>query len=53
MKPRLGVLTSGSDCPGLNAVLRAPIRWREFLPDVGFGSVIDMLSEAKHLWLLA
>src|ERR671922_1697008 len=23
MKPRIGVLTSGGDCPGLNAVLRA------------------------------
>ena len=22
MKPRIGVLTSGGDCPGLNAVLR-------------------------------
>jgi len=25
MKPRIGVLTSGGDCPGLNAVLRAVI----------------------------
>jgi hypothetical protein len=25
MKPRIGVLTSGGDCPGLNAVLRAVV----------------------------
>jgi 6-phosphofructokinase 1 len=25
MKPRTGVLTSGGDCPGLNAVLRAVV----------------------------
>jgi 6-phosphofructokinase 1 len=25
MKPRIGVLTSGGDCPGLNAVLRGVV----------------------------
>src|SRR5437879_13801525 len=25
MEPRIGVLTSGGDCPGLNAVLRAVV----------------------------
>ena len=25
MKPRIGVVTSGGDCPGLNAVLRAVV----------------------------
>ncbi len=25
MKPRIGILTSGGDCPGLNAVLRAVV----------------------------
>jgi 6-phosphofructokinase len=34
MKPHIGVLTSGGDCPGLNAALRAPTRWTEFLRDV-------------------
>ena len=41
MKPRIGVLTSGGDCPGLNAVLRAPTRCTEFLRDVDICSVID------------
>jgi 6-phosphofructokinase len=25
MKPRIGVLTSGGDCPGLNAMLRTVV----------------------------
>ena len=29
MKKRIGVLTSGGDCPGLNAVLRGVVRAAE------------------------
>src|SRR5256885_12011781 len=31
MKPRIGVLTSGGDCPGLNAVLRGVVLAEEKL----------------------
>ena len=31
MKPRIGVLTSGGDCPGLNAVLRGVVLGAEKL----------------------
>jgi 6-phosphofructokinase len=36
MKPRIGVLTSGGDCPGLNAVLRAVVLAADDV-DISFG----------------
>src|SRR5438034_11638616 len=37
MKPRIGVLTSGGDCPGLNAVLRGVVLASEKLGCDGVG----------------
>jgi 6-phosphofructokinase 1 len=35
-KPRIGILTSGGDCPGLNAVIRAAVKTAERL---GYGCI--------------
>ena len=49
MKPRIGVLTSGGDCPGLNAVLRGVVLAAEKLgwEVVGFRDGFEGLSSAR------
>jgi phosphofructokinase-like protein len=54
MKPRIGVLTSGGDCPGLNAVLRGVVLAAEKLgwEVVGFRDGFEgLLSPGDHLIL--
>jgi phosphofructokinase-like protein len=54
MKPRIGVLTSGGDCPGLNAVLRGVVLAAEKLgwEVVGFRDGFEgLLPPADHIIL--
>jgi len=54
MKPRIGVLTSGGDCPGLNAVLRGVVLAAEKLgwEVVGFRDGFEgLLSPGNHVIL--
>jgi phosphofructokinase-like protein len=54
MKPRIGVLTSGGDCPGLNAVLRGVVLAAEKLgwEVVGFRDGFEgLLREEDHVIL--
>src|ERR1700716_895525 len=54
MKPRIGVLTSGGDCPGLNAVLRGVVRASEKLgwEVVGFRDGFEgLLPPGDHIIL--
>src|SRR3989441_2235602 len=54
MKPRIGVLTSGGDCPGLNAVLRGVVLAAEKLgwEVVGFRDGFEgLLPPGDHLIL--
>ncbi|HET6887659.1 MAG TPA: 6-phosphofructokinase [Candidatus Udaeobacter sp.] len=54
MKPRIGVLTSGGDCPGLNAVLRGVAHAAEKLgwEVVGFRDGFEgLLSPGNHVIL--
>src|SRR5437667_2912459 len=54
MKPRIGVLTSGGDCPGLNAVLRGVVLAAEKLgwEVVGFqGGFAALLPPGNHVIL--
>src|SRR5260370_37370232 len=54
MKPRIGVLTSGGDCPGLNAVMRGVVRAAEKLgwEVVGFQDGFEgLLPPGDHLIL--
>jgi len=54
MKPRIGVLTSGGDCPGLNAVLRGVVLAAEKLgwEVVGFGDGFEgLLPPGDHVIL--
>ena len=50
MKPRIGVLTSGGDCPGLNAVLRGVVLAAEKLgwEVVGFQDGFEGLLPPGH-----
>ena len=63
MKPRIGVLTSGGDCPGLNAVLRAvvlgadKVGWEvvgcryHLIPEIPFGCPAEWrigANRARH-----
>ena len=52
-RPRIGVLTSGGDCPGLNAVLRAATKsafWlqAEETPDEYFQNEIERCRGASQ-----
>ena len=52
MKPRIGVLTSGGDCPGLNAVLRGVVLAAEKLgwEVVGFRDGFEgLLPPGNHV----
>jgi ATP-dependent phosphofructokinase / diphosphate-dependent phosphofructokinase len=54
MKPRIGVLTSGGDCPGLNAVLRAVVLAADKLgwEVIGFRDGFEgLLPPGNHLIL--
>src|SRR5207244_4757267 len=54
MKPRIGVLTSGGDCPGLNAVLRGVVLAAERLgwEVVGFRDGFEgLLPPGNHVIL--
>src|SRR5436189_3438320 len=54
MKPRIGVLTSGGDCPGLNAVLRGVVLASEKLgwEVVGFRDGFEgLLPPGDHIIL--
>jgi 6-phosphofructokinase len=54
MKPRIGVLTSGGDCPGLNAVLRGVVLASEKLgwEVVGFRDGFEgLLPPGNHIIL--
>src|SRR5213082_4310000 len=54
MKPRIGVLTSGGDCPGLNAVLRGAVLAAEKLgwEVVGFRDGFEgLLPPGNHVVL--
>src|SRR5207244_11191294 len=54
MKPRIGVLTSGGDCPGLNAVLRGVVLAAEKLgwEVVGFRDGFEgLLPPGDHVVL--
>src|ERR1700730_1286826 len=54
MKPRIGVLTSGGDCPGLNAVLRGVVLASEKLgwEVVGFRDGFEgLLPPGDHVVL--
>src|SRR5262245_29513816 len=54
MKPRIGVLTSGGDCPGLNAVLRAVVLAADKLGGevVGFRNGFEgLLPPGNHVIL--
>src|SRR5947208_10718938 len=54
MKPRIGVLTSGGDCPGLNAVLRGVVLASEKLGSevVGFRDGFEgLLPPGNHVIL--
>src|SRR2546430_17289624 len=54
MKPRIGVLTSGGDCPGLNAVLRGVVLAAEKLgwDVVGFRDGFEgLLPPSDHVVL--
>src|SRR5207253_11045030 len=54
MKPRIGVLTSGGDCPGLNAVLRGVVLAAEKLgwEVVGFRDGFEgLLPPGDHVIL--
>jgi ATP-dependent phosphofructokinase / diphosphate-dependent phosphofructokinase len=54
MKPRIGVLTSGGDCPGLNAVLRGVVLASEKLgwEVVGFRDGFEgLLPPGNHVIL--
>src|SRR5436190_24334277 len=54
MKPRIGVLTSGGDCPGLNAVLRGVVLAAEKLgwEVVGFRDGFEgLLPPGDHIVL--
>ncbi len=50
-KPRIGVLTSGGDCPGLNAVLRGVVLSAEKLgwEVLGFLDGFEGLASAREL----
>jgi phosphofructokinase-like protein len=54
MRPRLGVLTSGGDCPGLNAVLRGVVLAAEKLgwEVVGFKDGFEGLLPPGHYMVL-
>ena len=54
MKPRIGVLTSGGDCPGLNAVLRGVVLAAEKLgwEVVGFKDGFEGLLPPGHYMIL-
>src|SRR4029450_1963856 len=54
MKPRIGVLTSGGDCPGLNAVLRGVVLAAEKLgwEVVGFRGGFEGLLPPSHYVIL-
>jgi ATP-dependent phosphofructokinase / diphosphate-dependent phosphofructokinase len=54
MKPRIGVLTSGGDCPGLNAVLRGVVLAAEKLgwEVVGFRDGFEGLLPPGHYLIL-
>src|SRR5881275_46121 len=54
MKPRIGVLTSGGDCPGLNAVLRGVVLAAEKLgwDVVGFRDGFEGLLPPGHHMIL-
>jgi 6-phosphofructokinase 1 len=54
MKPRIGVLTSGGDCPGLNAVLRGVVLAAEKLgwEVVGFKDGFEGLLPPGHYVIL-
>lgn len=47
---RVGVLTGGGDCPGLNAVIRAIVRKGEYAGDeiLGFYDAWDGVMEQRH-----
>jgi len=49
MKPRIGVLTSGGDCPGLNAVLRGVVLAAEKLGR----EVVVFVTDSKDFFLRA
>src|SRR5438132_13884462 len=54
MKPRIGVLTSGGDCPGLNAVLRGVVLAAEKLgwEVIGFRDGFEgLLPPGDHIVL--
>src|SRR5205085_11259806 len=54
MKPRIGVLTSGGDCPGLNAVLRGVVLAAEKVGWVVLGFLDGfegLLPPGKHVLL--
>src|ERR687887_1631668 len=54
MKPRIGVLTSGGDCPGLNAVLRGVVLAAEKLgwEVIGFRDGFEgLLPPGNHVIL--
>ena len=56
MKSRLGVLTSGGDCPGLNAVLRGVVLAAEKLgwEVVGFRDGFEgLLPPGDHVFSIA
>ena len=54
MKPRIGVLTSGGDCPGLNAVLRGVVLAAEKLrwEVIGFKDGFEGLLPPGHYMIL-
>ena len=54
MKPRIGVLTSGGDCPGLNAVLRGVVLAAEKLgwEVIGFKDGFEGLLPPEHYIVL-
>src|SRR6266705_1283004 len=62
MKPRIGVLTSGGDCPGLNAVLRGVVlaavpgeviaQAREILNKLGIQSLIIIGGDGSMITAL-
>ena len=54
MKPRIGVLTSGGDCPGLNAVLRGVVLAAEKLQweVIGFKDGFEGLLPPGHYEVL-
>jgi len=52
-KPRIGILTGGGDCPGLNAVIRAVVKaaFMRGWETVGFrGGYEGLLPPAQYCW---